>query len=131
MSDGDGKKDFGRGAISAEEREAFKSRAGEIGRRLREAKAKHAPKADARERGEALGQGLKIAVELVVGVGFGAVVGWWLDDLMGTRPWLMMVMIVLGFAAGMRNIIRTARQLQANAEAAQRRPPAARGSEEE
>jgi ATP synthase protein I len=124
MSDGEKEKDSGRGTISAEERETFKSRAGEIDRRLSEVKARHAPKPEARQRGEAMGQGLKIAVELVVGVGFGALVGWWLDKTFGTQPWLMIVMVLLGFAAGMMNIIRTARRMQANAEAAQRSAPA-------
>ena len=126
MSDGDKEKGSGRGVISAEDREAFRSRAGEIDRRLSEAKARYAPKPDARQRGQAMGQGLRIAVELVVGVGFGAVVGWWLDGLLNTRPWLMIVMVLLGFAAGMMNIIRIAQRLQREAEAAQRSAPAVR-----
>lgn len=129
MSDGDPEKGLGRGVLSAEDREAFKSRAGEIDRRLSEAKARYAPKPDARQRGQAMGQGLKIAVELVVGVGFGAIVGWWLDDVLGTRPWLMIVMVLLGFGAGMLNIIRTAQRLQAQAEAAQMAAPSVRNSD--
>lgn len=129
MSDGDPEKGLGRGVLSAEDREAFKSRAGEIDRRLSEAKARYAPKSDARQRGQAMGQGLKIAVELVVGVGFGAIVGWWLDDVLGTRPWLMIVMVLLGFGAGMLNIIRTAQRLQAQAEAAQMAAPSVRDAD--
>ncbi len=129
MSDGDPEKGLGRGVLSAEDREAFKSRAGEIDRRLSEAKARYAPKPDARQRGQAMGQGLKIAVELVVGVGFGAIVGWWLDDVLGTRPWLMIVMVLLGFGAGMLNIIRTAQRLQAQAEAAQMAAPSVRDAD--
>jgi ATP synthase protein I len=126
MSDGDKQKGSGRGVISAEDREVFKARAGEIDRRLSEAKARHAPKADTRQRGQAMGQGLRIAVELVVGVGFGAVVGWWLDGFFNTQPWLMIVMVLLGFTAGMMNIIRIAQRLQREAEAAQRSAPAMR-----
>jgi ATP synthase protein I len=129
MSDGDPEKGLGRGVLSAEDREAFKSRAGEIDRRLSEAKARYAPKPDLRQRGQAMGQGLKIAVELVVGVGFGAIVGWWLDDVLGTRPWLMIVMVLLGFGAGMLNIIRTAQRLQAQAEAAQMAAPSVRDAD--
>lgn len=131
MSDGDREKGSSRGVISAEEREAFKARAGEIDRRLSEAKVRYAPKPDARQRGQAMGQGLRIAVELVVGVGFGAVVGWWLDKTLDTRPWLMIVMVLLGFAAGMMNIIRTAQRLQANAEAAQKAAPAVRDADQD
>lgn len=129
MSDGNKEEGSIRGVISTEEREAFKARAGEIDQRLSEAKAQYAPKPDARQRGQAMGQGLRIAVELVVGVGFGAIVGWWLDGLLNTRPWLMVVMVLLGFAAGMMNIIRTAQRLQKDAEAAQRSAPAVRDTE--
>lgn len=131
MSDGERKEGSGRGVISAEDREAFKSRAGEIDRRLSEVKARHAPKPDARQRGQAMGQGMRIAVELVVGVGFGALVGWWLDGVLGTRPWLMIVMVLLGFGAGMMNIIRTAQRLQADAEAAQKAAPSVRDADQD
>ena len=66
-----------------------------------------------------MGQGLKIAVDLVVGVAFGGFVGWWLDRYLGTAPWLMVLLLILGFAAGMMNVIRTARRMQAQAEASQ------------
>ena len=131
MSDGDQEKGPAPGQISAKERAAFKSRAGEIDRRLSEAKARHAPKPDARQRGQAMGQGLRSAVELVVGVGFGAAVGWWLDSVLGTRPWLMIVMVLLGFGAGMMNIIRTAQRLQAQAEAAQMAAPSVRDADKD
>ena len=36
----------------------------------------------------------------------GALVGWGLDTLFGTRPWLMLVMLFLGFGVGIRNIVR-------------------------
>lgn len=70
-----------------------------------------------------MGQGMRIAVDLVVGVAFGGFVGWWLDQYLGTAPWLMVVMLILGFSAGMMNVIRTARRMQAQAEASQRAAP--------
>jgi ATP synthase protein I len=36
----------------------------------------------------------------------GGLIGWGLDSLFGTKPWLMLVMIFLGFAAGVRSILR-------------------------
>jgi ATP synthase protein I len=121
MSDGDEKKDTDRSGISAEDRASIKARAGEIDRRLDEARARITPKpaVDPRARGQAMGQGLKIAVDLVVGVAFGGFVGWWLDRYLGTAPWLMVLLLILGFAAGMMNVIRTARRMQAQAEASQ------------
>ena len=70
-----------------------------------------------------MGQGLRIAVDLVVGVAFGGFVGWWLDRYVGTAPWLMVLLLMLGFVAGMMNVIRTAQRMQAEAEALQRAAP--------
>ena len=36
----------------------------------------------------------------------GALVGWVLDRLLGTDPWLLIVMLLLGFVVGFRNIYR-------------------------
>lgn len=114
-----------RGVISAEDRASIKARAEEIDRRLDAARVRITPKStvDSRQRGQAMGQGLRIAVDLVVGVSFGGFIGWWLDRFFGTAPWLMVVLLVLGFAAGMMNVIRTAQRMQAEAEASQRAHP--------
>jgi ATP synthase protein I len=121
MSDGDEKKGTDPGMISAEDRASIKARASEIDRRLDEARTRITPKpaVNPHARGQAMGQGLKIAVDLVVGVAFGGFVGWWLDRYFGTAPWLMVLLFILGFAAGMMNVIRTARRMQAQAEASQ------------
>ena len=67
-----------------------------------------------------MGQAMKIAIELVVGVAVGGFIGWFLDKQLGTKPWLLVVFIVLGFCAGMLNVIRTAQRMQAQAEPLQR-----------
>jgi ATP synthase protein I len=117
-----------RGVIPPEDREAFKKRASELGTRLEqvkaEARARRGPDPDARARGNALGQAMKIAIELVVGIAVGGFIGKVLDDQFGTAPWLMIVFLMLGFTAGMLNTVRTARRLQAEAEPLQRRAKA-------
>ncbi len=118
--------DPGRSAISPEERDALKRRASEIGKRLDEVHARKAPPpGDHRARGNALGQAYKILIELVVGVAVGAGLGWALDKQLGTQPWLMLVLLIVGFAAGMLNVVRTARRMQAEAEPMQRASPPA------
>lgn len=113
-----------RGEIAPEDREAFKRRASDLGARLDQvkaaARAKKGPDPDNRARGAALGQAMKIAIELVVGIAVGGFIGKVLDDQFGTAPWMLIVFLMLGFAAGLLNIVRTARRLQAEAEPLQR-----------
>lgn len=116
-------RDPSRGEISPEDREALRKRAEEIGQRLDSVKARKAPAADAAERGASMGQAFKIAIELVVGVAVGGFIGWVLDRQLGTMPWLLIVFVMLGFAAGMLNVIRQAQRMQKKSEPLQRAAP--------
>src|SRR5690348_10137542 len=40
----------------------------------------------------------------------GGIVGWLLDRWFGTKPWLMLVMLFLGFVVGVWNVIRISNQ---------------------
>lgn len=113
----------GRGEISPEDREALRARAAGLGERLEQVKARRAPELDNAARGAALGQAFKIAIELVVGVLFGGLVGWFLDGYFGSRPWLLVLFLVLGFAAGLMNVVRSARRMQEAAAPLQRAAP--------
>jgi ATP synthase protein I len=44
----------------------------------------------------------------------GGIFGWLLDKWLGTRPWLMLVFMFLGFAVGVRNVLRIAMTTPAN-----------------
>ena len=53
----------------------------------------------------------RMVIELVAGLGIGFGIGYGLDALFGTRPFLMIVFVLLGFAAGIKTVLRTAREL--------------------
>jgi len=53
-----------------------------------------------------IGLAFRVSVELVSGVAVGGGIGWALDQWLGTKPWLMMVFLLLGGAAGMLNVYR-------------------------
>ena len=57
----------------------------------------------------ALSLALRVGVELVSALAIGVAIGWLLDQWLGTRPWLMLVFIFLGGAAGILNVYRMAR----------------------
>ena len=56
--------------------------------------------------GSGLARGLRLSTELVAGVLVGAVIGWALDRWLGISPWGLIVFLLLGFAAGVRNVVR-------------------------
>ena len=70
------------------------------------------PPEDPEGRGKAMGQALRLSTELVAGVAIGAFIGWALDRLFGTAPFLMVVFLFLGAAAGIMNVVRTANSMQ-------------------
>nr|WP_252737467.1 AtpZ/AtpI family protein [Citreicella sp. C3M06] len=54
----------------------------------------------------------RMVTEMVAGLGIGFGIGYGLDAVFGTQPWLMVLFTLLGFAAGVNVMIRTARELQ-------------------
>lgn len=59
--------------------------------------------------GRKWGEQLRLAsvgLMLAISVGIGTLGGWWLDDYLGTEPWLTVVGVVLGSAAGFYELIR-------------------------
>ena len=129
-----GKNDPGRGEISPEEREAFRQRSDAIGKRLGEAKARREPvdrSAENQARGEAFAKAFRFAAELLVGVGVGGFIGWALDRQLGTGPWLLVLFFILGFAAGLSNVIRSARMEQNKQQARQLASPSVPDDDED
>jgi ATP synthase protein I len=53
-------------------------------------------------------RGFRLSSELVGGVLVGAGLGWLLDRLLGISPWGFIVFLLLGFAAGVLNVMRSA-----------------------
>jgi ATP synthase protein I len=56
----------------------------------------------------AIARGFRLSTELVAGVLVGAALGWLLDRWLGISPWGLIVFLLLGFAAGVLNVMRAA-----------------------
>ena len=50
--------------------------------------------------------GMRVLGELVGAPFGGAVIGYVLDHWFGTKPWLLLVLLFVGFGVGIRNVIR-------------------------
>ena len=67
---------------------------------------------DNEKRGSFMGNAFKLGTELVAAVAVGTIIGFILDTLFDTKPWLIIIFFFLGAAAGMLNVIRAANRMQ-------------------
>ena len=58
-----------------------------------------------------LGKALKISTELVAAVVVGTTLGFILDNWFDTRPWLTISFFFMGVAAGILNVIKSAKNM--------------------
>lgn len=93
------------------------SRQDDLARRSRELEAKLAARRPARgEKDEGpggggaagYGQALKLSSEFIAGIAVGAGLGWLIDTMAGTSPWGLVIFLLLGFVAGVLNVLRSA-----------------------
>ncbi|MTI18680.1 F0F1 ATP synthase assembly protein [Rhodobacteraceae bacterium RKSG542] len=54
-----------------------------------------------------LSQAWKMSSEFIAGVLVGAGMGWLADTWLGTKPWGIVIFLLLGFAAGILNMLRS------------------------
>jgi F0F1-type ATP synthase assembly protein I len=50
--------------------------------------------------------GLEMGVSVIIGV----LIGMWLDSKLGTTPWMMLLWLAFGFAAGFRGVLRAVKR---------------------
>ena len=62
----------------------------------------------AQARASAMAMGFRLSSELVAGVVVGAVLGWACDHFLPTKPWGLIVFVLVGFVAGVINVMRAA-----------------------
>ncbi len=116
MSDPADSRGPGQRQMSPEEKAAFEGRISDLGKKLGKVKAQRATDAqadlDAQMRGRGMAYGMRMAAELVSAVIVGGLIGYALDWWLGTKPWLFLLFFVLGFAAGVLNVVRAYERMQ-------------------
>ena len=88
-----------------------KARMDALERKLDERRVKDEPKRHQDEHHSQVQMAWRMVIELVVGLGIGFGIGFGLDKVFGTTPWLMIIFVLLGFAAGIKTMMRSAKEM--------------------
>lgn len=116
MSDPPEKQGREPGEMTPEERARFEGRIADLDARLGKVRAQREAEAhadlDAEMRGRGMAYGMRMAAELVAAVVVGGIIGWGLDWVLGSRPWLFLLFFLLGFVAGIINVLRAYERMQ-------------------
>lgn len=93
------------GAVAEREADRFADIDARIAALRESRKTRRSPGAD---KMNAASVAWRMVTELVVGVLMGAGIGWGLDSMAGTLPLFLILFVLLGFAAGVRTMMRSA-----------------------
>ena len=106
----DGTQDEGDHKGPPDDEAQLSARLQRLGERLASASQPSENGSDSRQATDtsAFARGFRLSTELVGGVLVGAGLGWLLDRWLGTTPWGLIVFLLLGFAAGVLNVMRAA-----------------------
>lgn len=108
----DDKRDKGGSENRASDEASFSARLRSLGTQLgrtgRGQPAETPPEGSSGSDPSAIARGFRLSTELVAGVIVGALIGWLLDRWLGISPWGLIVFLLLGFAAGVLNVMRAA-----------------------
>ncbi len=108
----DGTRETDKNSIRPAEDAALSARLKSLGERLGQIGARRPVESDSgpgtSSNASGIARGFRLSTELVAGVLVGAFIGWALDKWLGIAPWGMIVFLMLGFAAGVLNVMRAA-----------------------
>lgn len=93
--------------------DAERARLEALEKRIAEAKTAAAPRRNQKEEHYSQAQvAWRMVIELVAGLMIGLGIGYGLDTLAGTKPLFLVLFIFAGFAAGVKTMLRSAKDLQ-------------------
>ena len=87
------------------------ARLADIEERLRKARAQRGEVRRVESPNSKLGIAFRLVTELLAAVIVGGALGWGLDRIFATGPLFLIVMFLVGVAAGFFNVVRTAQQM--------------------
>jgi ATP synthase protein I len=116
MAEGTNDGEDGNSGKSSSDEAALSARLGNLDQRLSEIRGSQrirtdqtgAGSGDGAARASAMALGFRLSSELIAGVAVGALIGWGFDRLLSTSPFGLIGFVLLGFTAGVLNVIRSA-----------------------
>jgi ATP synthase protein I len=116
MAEGTGDRGNGSRDKSSSDEAALSARLGSLDHRLSEIRDSRKIRTDQPKDGSgdgaakasAMALGFRLSSELIAGVVVGALIGWGFDRFLSTSPFGLIVFVLLGFIAGVVNVIRSA-----------------------
>ena len=69
-----------------------------------------------RARSREMGMAVRMATELAAAVAVGGFLGWYLDKWLGTSPWLLLVLLMLGMVSGTLTAFRLSKRVGTDAQ---------------
>ena len=89
-----------------------KQRIAQLEDKIENAKAAQQPQSKVEDHHSQAHAGWRMVTELVAGLLIGFCIGYGLDSLFGTLPMFLVMFVLLGFAAGVKTMLRSAQDLQ-------------------
>lgn len=94
--------------------DAEQARLEALEKRIAAARVAQAPRPSLKVEGHGQAQlAWRMVIELVAGLMIGFGIGYGLDTLLGTMPIFLVLFILVGFAAGVKTMLRSAKEMQA------------------
>ena len=89
-----------------------KQRMAQLEDKIASAKAVQRPQSQIEDHHSQAHAGWRMVTELVAGLLIGFCIGYGLDSLFGTLPIFLVLFVLLGFAAGVKTMLRSAQDIQ-------------------
>ena len=99
--------------MSRDEKSAAEEKLKEIAEKIEKYKLSHTPNdiKQKNKRGREISIAMRLSTELVVASIVGAILGWYIDKWLNTKPIFFIIFLLLGVISGVKTAIATSKQL--------------------
>ncbi|PPR79268.1 MAG: hypothetical protein CFH01_00528 [Alphaproteobacteria bacterium MarineAlpha2_Bin1] len=87
-----------------------------LGERIRSAKSKTEDTeiVDRQPNSRLIGLGMRVALEMIASIGVCGFIGWYVDKFFDSKPWFLLVFLILGIAAGFKSVFKIIKVIEKN-----------------